>query len=147
MKLNTTNLREIKLGTPIIAPGIYFARIMKATVNPNKANTGTNLDLELQLHGEEVPLNAGGMVKNTGFRLFRTVSMVPTEKYDPNKSYKELSVAIKLGEDEDLELDALQNKDVKIKVKYVEAQGSYGEKNDIVGFLPIKDADSFNPSF
>jgi hypothetical protein len=143
MKLNSKSLDEVKLGNPIIAPGIYFGRIEKADLKENNAKTGWNLNIQFKLAGEELPANAGGMVKNNGMSLFRTVSLVPTDKYDPDKVIKEVSVAV--GHlSEDTEPSDLIGKSCKVRVKYVAAEGQYDEKNEIAGFLPIKESDGFN---
>ena len=107
------------------------------------------LDPVLVMHkdGREVE-NKGQMV------LTRYFSMVPTENYDPDKSVKELAVAIKHPPEQDLEVENLDGKIVMIKVEYKaatvltdaeKAQGkkAYGEGNDIKRVTPVPEDDQF----
>lgn len=146
MKLNTAALSTVSLGTPILAAGRYFARIEKLEEKPTKDQKGTYINISLKLHGEELPKHSGGSVKNTGFMVFRGVSQVPTEKYDPNKIWKEIANSVGYEGDE-LEESMLIGKDIAITITYRAAEGSYGEASEVTRFHKITDADNFNPSF
>lgn len=146
MKLNTAALSTVTLGTPILEAGRYFARITKLEEKPTKDNKGTYINLTLKLHGDELPKHEGGMVKNHGFQIFRGISQVPTEKYDPNKNWKELAMAVGYEGDE-LEESHLIDKDIAIVLSYRPAEGTYAASNDVARFQKITAADNFNPSF
>lgn len=155
MKLNTEALSNVKLGNPLLAAGTYYARVIKTELSPNKAGTGNNLNLQFKLHGDSLPLYEGGEYKNPGMVMFGTIGLVPSEKYNPNKNLKELAVAATGNKDFDGDITAnddgsvspFHGADIKIRVKYVPANGQYGEKNEVQGYLPILAADQFNPSF
>lgn len=146
MKLNTEALSQVKLGTPVLAAGLYFVRAHNAEIKPNKNQTGNNLHLQFKIHGAELPLHAGGETANDGFMFFHVISLEAKNGYNPNKSLKELADAVGFTGD-DIELETFLNKDLKVKVAYEPAKDSYDEKNSIKKFLPIKAEDNFNPSF
>jgi hypothetical protein len=146
MKLNTKSLAAVEIGIPVIAKGVYFARIVKTELKPNKSNTGNNLVIQCQLLEPTLFRNADATeFKNNGMKLTRNLSLVPTANYDPDKNLKELSVAIGNPSEKDLNMEDLLNKTCKIRVTVREkrqdpATGQeYPESNDIGGFSPIKD--------
>lgn len=144
MKLNTKALKEIELGVPVITDGVYYATVTKAEIIQNKSNTGNNLYLLFKIADPVVTKHDGTEVANRGqVVVSRYISLVPTNNYDPNVSLKELAVAIGVPEGEDLNLEDLQGKKVKLKVAYREAKGGYNESNDIKRFLPLKPEDNF----
>ena len=145
MKLNTAALSNVTLGTPVLAAGKYFARITKVEEKPTRDNSGTYINITCQLHGQELPLHSGGMVKNNNFNVFRGISTKVTENYDPNRMWKELAVAVG-HEGDELEDSHLIGKDVAINLTYKAAEGSFKEGNEIARFLPIKPEDQFNPT-
>ena len=143
-KLNTKALKEIELGIPVIASAVYFASISKAELKPNKSNTGNNLYLLFKIADPIVTKHDGTEVINRGqVVVSRYISLVPTDDYDPNIALKELAVAIGVPEGEDLNLEDLKDKKLKLKIAYREAQGQYGESNDVKRFLPLKPEDNF----
>jgi hypothetical protein len=140
MKLNTKSLADVTLGTPLLTEGTYFGKVLKADVKQNSKKTGNNLAVEVQVLDQEVvERDSGKVLQNTGgFRLFRYISLVPTETYDPNRNLKELAVACGLPEDlEDLDSNDLLEKVCKVVIKKKPADGQYAEGNDISGFKPV----------
>jgi hypothetical protein len=145
MRLNTKPLKDIEIGLPIIADGIYHARLQKAEVKENKAKNGNNLRVQLQILEPVVMTHDEKQINNMGNVIVsRYISLVETESYDPDRTLKELAVAIGVPEDEDLELEALVGKRLLVKVAYKPAEGSFGAGNDVKGFSPIKPEDTFD---
>lgn len=155
MKLNTKPLKDIEIGIPVLCAGVYYARVHKAELKPNKSGDGNNLVVMFKVLNPTVHLHATGEeLENRGqVVMTRYISLKPTDKYDPDKSLKELAVAIKHPETEDFELSSLEGKLLKIKVavsenRKDEATGNeYPPSNDIKGFSKIGDDDPFNPMF
>lgn len=143
MILNTKKLQEVEIGIPVIADAIYFASITKAEIKENKSRTGNNLVLQFKVLNTTVQGHDGREIANRGqVVLSRYISLVETEDYDPNKNLKELAVAIGVPEGEDLNLEDLQGKQLKLKVAYRPAEKGYNESNDVKRFLPIKAEDN-----
>lgn len=152
MKLNTKSLEQVEIGIPIVAEGIYHARIDKAEVKPNKRGDGNNLvvqfkilDNPLTLHKTGATIENKGQVVNT-----RHFSLVPTPDYDPDKSMKELAVAIKLPKENDLNVEDLKDKIVMVKMEYKAESdkpggGKYPDGNEIKRVTPVPEEDSFTP--
>lgn len=152
MKLNTTALSTVETGFPLLAAGRYFARIESLEEKSTKDQKGTYINIKLKLHGAELPKHSGGFVKNNGLCLFRGISQVTTYnddgsvKYDPNKNWKEVAIAVGFEGDEITPEDII-GKDIAIVVAYKAAEGSYREANEVSWFQKITDKDQFNPSF
>lgn len=143
MILNTKKLKEVEIGIPVIADAIYFALVSNAEIKENKLRTGNNLVLKLKVLNPIVQSHDGRDITNRGqVVLTRYISLVETEDYDPNKNLKELAIAVGVPEGEDLNLEDLQGKKLKLKVAYRPADGQYGESNDVKRFLPIKPEDN-----
>lgn len=143
MILNTKKLKDIEIGIPVIADAIYFAIVSKAEIKENKLRTGNNLVLQFKVLNPIVQSHDGRDITNQGqVVLSRYISLVETADYDPNKNLKELAVAIGVPEGEDLNLEDLQGKKLKVKVAYRPAEGGFNESNDVKRFLPIKAEDN-----
>lgn len=147
MKLNTKSLAEVEIGIPVLAAGVYHARMEKIEVKPNKRGDGNNLYIMFRVMDPEVPMHKdGSVVKNTGqCCISRYFSLTPSDSYDPDKAMKELAVAINLPPVSDLNVEDLANKLVNIKVAYKAAEGAYQEGNDVQRVTPIKTDDAFTP--
>jgi hypothetical protein len=151
MKLNTKALADVEIGIPVIADGVYHARMEKPEVKANKTGDGNNLVIMFRIldnpvflrkDGKEIANN--GQVVNT-----RYFSLKPTDNYDPDKNLKELAVAIRHPADKDLDVEDLKDKVVMIKVEYKEAteakdgKKGYPEGNDIRRITPVPEDDTF----
>ena len=151
MKLNRQALKDVEIGIPVIADGVYHARIDKVEVKPNKKGDGNNLVIMFRILDNPVTLHKDGKeVENKGQVVnTRYFSLVPSDNYDPDKNMKELAVAIKLPEGKDLELEDLKDKVVMVKVEHKpeekdEASGkTYPEGNDIRRITPLREDDNF----
>jgi len=143
MKLNTQPLSDVKVGQPIIADGTYFARL-KLTVGPNKAKTGNNIVVKARIISETLTRrDTSEEFQNKGITLTRWVSLVTTDNYNPDESVKLLALACG-HEGDDVELEDIDGKYVKINVGYAPASGQYNESNDIKKFVKIVPEDGFN---
>lgn len=139
MKLNTRALSEVESGFPIIADGTYNAKIHKVEVKPNKAGTGNNLKLLLQITDQTVVNYEGKEMQNrNNIFVTRYISLVPTDDYDPDRNLKELATAIGLPADEDLTTEALAGKELRVKVAYKAPEGQYPAGNDIRSFYALR---------
>jgi hypothetical protein len=151
MKLNTKSLGEVQLSTPLLAEGLYFVRIRPdgAKVEPNSAKTGNVLKLTLQLLNDTVnEYESGREVSNSGHQmtLWMNISLTETENYDPNRRLKELGLAVGIPEDQldDIELEDIVGKCMKVRLKHKPAQGEWDAKNEIARCLPIEESDNFD---
>lgn len=153
MKLNTKPLADIELGLPVVAAGVYYLRIAKAEVKPNKQGDGNNLYIMCKiLDNPVVQHKDGAEIQNRGQCIAsRYISLKPTDDYDPDKALKELSVAIKNTPESDLNLEDLLNKVVKGKLSVQPARKDentgkeYQESNSLDRFTPVADDDPFTP--
>lgn len=151
MKLNTKPLAGIEIGFPVIADGVYHARIEKVEVKPNKTGDGNNLVVNFKVLDPTVCLHKDGAeITNKGqINMIRYFSLKPTPDYDPDKAMKELAVAIKADPEVDLNDSDLKDKIVNISVTYKpeekdEKSGkSYPEGNNVSRVTPLKDDDTF----
>lgn len=132
MKLNTKPLAEVEVGFTNIQEGPYFVRIEKAEVKPNSKNTGNLLAMDLVvLNPTLLKYETGEPFENNNYKLFFNVSLVPTEKWDPNVRLREIADAIGNSPESDLMLEDLPGKIVKAIVKYRAAEGSYPARNEV----------------
>lgn len=153
MKLNTKGLANVEIGIPIIAEGVYHARIDKKEVKTNKTGDGNNLVLMFRILDNPVfSFKDGREIVNNGQCVCtRYFSLKPTDDYDPDKAMKELAVAIKLPEDADLNLEDLDAKIVMVKIEHKSEEKDaktgkiYPEGNDIKRVTPVPDDDNFTP--
>lgn len=150
MKLNTKALAQVEIGFPIIADGVYHARIDKVEIKQNKKGDGNNLNITFKILDNPVFLHKDAKeVENKGqVSIIRTFSLVPTDNYDPDKALKELAVAIKHPADSDLEESHLKDKMVMVKIEYKAPTekpggGTYPEGNDVRRVTPVPDEDNF----
>ncbi len=153
MKLNKKALAEVEIGFPVIAAGVYHARLDKPEIKDNKQKDGQNLVLKLTILDNPIMLHKDGKeIENKGrVKLSRYVSMKPTDDYDPDERMKELAIAIKHPPENDLLLEDLENKMVMVKVSYrperakkpEEGGGTYPESNEIDRISPVPPEDPF----
>lgn len=153
MKLNTAPLSGIEIGIPTIAEGNYHARIAKVEVKANKTGDGNNLVIQYKILDNPVlSYKDGKEIENKGQIVStRYYSLKPTPDYDPNKNLKELAVAIKHPEDQDLEETHLKDKMVMVKVvhkpeeKDEKSGKTYPAGNDVARVTPVPEDDPFTP--
>jgi len=153
MKLNTNNLKDVEAGFLVVAAGTYFAKVTSKKLEPNKTKTGNNLVIQVKLLDDTLIKFDGEKRENKGNALVsRWISMLPTDKYDPDRSVKELAIAS--GRDEKSE-DDFNLEDIAEYVKVVvdfEPAGKdpktgkmLPDRNGISKFLPILPSDNFTP--
>jgi len=164
MKLNTKTLTEVELGIPIIAEGVYHARMSKQSgkdwVQANKRGDGNNLVIMFRILDPIVMSRKDGKeVQNRGqICLTRWFSLVPNEKFDPDQGMKELAVAIKHDQTQDFgteALDAFGDGVVMVKVGFQEEQKAdpnsnppkkaYPAGNTVERVTPLPEDDAFTP--
>jgi hypothetical protein len=156
MKLNTKALADVEIGIPLIAEGVYHARIVKEKlqVKPNKRGDGNNLVVQYKILDNPVYLHKDGKeIENKGQVVStRHYSLVQTADYDPDQNMKELAVAIKNPPDKDLEVEDLGDKLVMVKIIVKPARKGddgkdYPEGNEVQRVTPVKDDDTFTTPF
>lgn len=151
MKLNTKALADVEIGIPIIAEGIYHARIDKVEIKSNKRGDGNNLVLQFKildnpifLYKDNKEIENRGQVVST-----RYIGLVPSEKRDPNQDLKELAVAIKHPPESDLNESDLKDKLVMVKIgwkdksKDEKSGKEYPAGNEVLRITPVPDEDHF----
>jgi hypothetical protein len=152
MKLNTKNLKDIEIGRPVLSKGTYFARRRSAKIEPNKAKTGNNLVIEFQVLNDELVTHDGNKVDNRGQCVYtRWISLVPTDKYDPDQAIKELALASGRDKDDDRDFgleDIAEFMKIGLSVRAAGPDKDGIQRpasNDIDRFYPITPADNFTP--
>jgi len=157
MKLNTKSLADVEIGIPVIADGIYHARIEDPKVGPNKRGDGNNLVLKFRILDNPVFLHKDGkeVVNNGQVVIMRHIGLTPTENRDPDKDMKEIAVAIKLDPTKDLTVEDIKDKVVMIKVEHKPATEAnptanpptkaYPEGNEVRRITPVPADDTFTP--
>lgn len=161
MKLNTKALAQVELGIPVIVEGVYHARIEEPRrddkgntwIKPNKQGTGNNLVVMYRILDPLLVSHKDGKeIENKGqICLSRYYSLVPNETsgYDPDKSMKELAVAIKNPPENDLNVEDLGNKIVMVKIGVKEEEKdektgkTYPMGNEVNRATPVPDDDTF----
>lgn len=153
MKLNTNNLKDVEAGFLVVAAGTYFAKVTSKKVEPNSAKTGNNLVIQTKLLDNELIRFDGEKRENKGNAIVsRWISLVKTDKYDPDRVIKELALAS--GRSESSE-DDFNVEDIAEYLKVVvdfEPAGkdpktgkNQPDRNIISKFLPITESDNFTP--
>lgn len=151
MKLNVKSLKDVEIGIPVVTAGVYHARFDKVEVKPNKAGTGNNFVTMVKLLDPTIVLHKDGSeVSNKGqFVLTRHIGLVPSADYDPDQKIKEIAVAIKHPEEQDLNVEDVSNKLCMVKVgvrlerKDEKTGQTYPVSNEIERYTPIKEDDTF----
>lgn len=137
MKLNTKNLSEVSLGTPLLEESFVRLRLNSREVVPNSRNDGMILKLTWNITDPEVRGYADGKVyqnPNAQFTLWDNVSLLETDNYDPNRRLKEISIALFSDEDAptDLELEHLiVGAEVGAKIRHQPEKDGYAARNTI----------------
>src|SRR5690606_7798246 len=92
------DLSHEQTGMPLLKPGNYLVRWADSKIEPNKKQTGNNLNLIFETVEPAETLD--GKELKPGFKLFHTVSLVPTDKYRPQQNLaalKQCFTGIKAG--------------------------------------------------
>ncbi len=152
MKLNTKPLAGIEIGIPVLAAGVYHARIDKVEVKQNKSGDGNNLYIMVKILDSAVVSHSGKEIENKGQCVCsRYISLKPTPDYDPDQRLKELAVAIRHPEDQDLEVEHLKDKLVMVKLSVRDARKDevtgreYPQSNELDRVSPVPEGDTFTP--
>lgn len=128
MGLNTKNLKEVETSQPVIEDGLYHARL-KCEQQENKAKTGMNLVVDHEIID---PANRKDTGEPVGRKIIirQYVSLVETEKYDPNENLRRIAEAIGHNLEEELEESHINGAVCRVKVGS-ESDEKYGEQNRI----------------
>jgi hypothetical protein len=152
VKLNTKNLKDIEIGRPLLAKGTYFAKVKSKKLEPNAAKTGQNLVLEFQVLNDDLVTHDGKKIDNRGQCVYtRWVSLVPTDKYDPDTAIKELALASGRANDDDSDFgvdDITEFMKIGLTVREAGPDRNNVHReasNDVSRFYPIKAEDNFTP--
>lgn len=152
MKLNTKNLKDIEIGIPVLSKGTYFAKVRSKKIEPNKTKTGNNLVVQFQVLNDELISNDGNKVENRGQCVYtRWISLVPTDKYDPDQAIKELSVASGRAKDDERDFgleDIAEFMKIGMTVRPAGPDKDNIQRpaaNNIDRFYPITPEDNFTP--
>ena len=77
---------------PVLAAALTELNIAEAKVESNKKQDGSNLNL---VFTTTVPLQStDGKTINPGWKLFHTISLKPTEKYNPKENLAKFKLAV-----------------------------------------------------
>lgn len=136
----TEDLSDVSTAMPLLKEGLYDLTLAGAEVKPTKDGTGNNLSLTWKT--TKVAQDTKGEAIQTGFPLYDTIGMTPSDAYSPENIKRRLAaVAQALGVKTLQPFDALVGKVAKIKViieperKDPKTQRTYDASNRIKQYL------------
>lgn len=129
------DLSNTDTSMPVLIPGPYALRVNKMEVKNSKTagkEGNQNLNIELVI-AEPGQTTTGKTVSN--FKVFHTISLTPSEKYDPAQKlaqFKEAVLGTKEGSFKPFEQYYGQTVVVQL---IVESSAQYGDQNKIKSFI------------
>ncbi len=129
------DLSNTSTSMPVLAPGPYALRVNKMEVRNSKTagkEGNKNLSIELVLTEPAQTIDGKTLTK---FSVFHTISLTPTEKYDPTGNlakFKEAVLGTKAGAFAPFEQYYGQTVMVQL---VVESSVQYGDQNKIKSFI------------
>jgi len=135
--LLNSDLSNEKTSMPVLAATLTELTIAEAKVEQNKKQDGSNLNL---VFTTTVPLQStDGKTVNPGWKIFHTISLKPTDKYNPKENLARLLEAAtgsKTGAFSAFLPSAVGCK-VMAQLK-PDSDPTYGDKTVIARFVPRK---------
>jgi len=86
------DLQNISTSAPILRPGVYTLALHEVEVKENAKGTGKNLNLVFVTVDPAFTLDDKEL--KPGYKVFHTVSLVPTDKYDPKQNLAKLKLSL-----------------------------------------------------
>lgn len=130
-----TNVSDIDTSFPRIVAATYDLRVKELELKPNNAQTGNNIAVVLETTSNTT--DTEGKPVASGFTIRHNISLVKTEKYDPNKAVATFMKCFKLtgspkafADNPNMALGAVG----ACKVKIQKATDQFGERNAIAQF-------------
>lgn len=146
IKLNTKNLKDVVLGTPLLAETVYTGKIDPASVEikENKNKDGNVLKFKVVIQDEILQGYQDGKEYDNRAKwavVFVSISLVEKNSYDPNTRLKELGLSLGLESPEDIEdSDLKSGGEFKFTLKHKPAKDGYEAGNEIKRFIPAEEA-------
>lgn len=128
MALNTKTLKDVETSQPVIEDGIYHARL-SCVLKENNAKTGNNLVLTHEIIDPANRKDTGEPVGRS-IKITQYISLVPTEKYDPDENLRRIAEAVGHNLNEPLELEHIEGMVCRVVIGS-ESDEKYGEQNRI----------------
>jgi hypothetical protein len=129
------NLSNVDTSMPVLVPGPYVLSVSKMEVKNSKTpgkESNKNLNIELVLT-EPAQTTSGKTVSN--FKLYHTISLTSSEKYDPAQKLAQFKEAV-LGTKEGSFAPFEQYYGQRVSVQLVvESSVQYGDQNRIKSFI------------
>ena len=134
------DLEGIPTGMPIVKTGLADLVVSEIKSVANKQGSGTNINITLK---STDPLESvSGETIEKGFPFYFTISLTPTEKYDPKRRLKEFRLAATGNQTGEFwPLDQYKNKVVRVKLD-IQAESTdpntgetYPERNKVSRFI------------
>ena len=151
MKIETSNLKTVERGFPIIAAGVYTAQV-EVEIKESKTlddfgNPKNNLVVTATILDEELPKKDGTMMKNNGMKLNSYIGLTLTEKYTQDildARVADLVAAVAESDDDMMEeMDTEVFNDTarycKIQIIVDPAKNGGLERNSIKRFIRLTD--------
>lgn len=146
IKLNTKNLKDVVLGTPLLAETIYTGKIDPASVEikENKGKDGNVLKFRVVIQDEILQGYQDGKEYDNRAKwaaVFVAVSLVEKNGYDPNTRLKEIGLALGLDPEADIEdSDLKSGVEFRFTLKHKPAKDGYDAGNEIKKFISAEEA-------
>jgi hypothetical protein len=140
------DLSTVRTAMPVLKPALHEAVVKNITIESNKAQTGSNMNLEYTLTNQAEAVD--GKIINPGFTVFDTVSLVrtfkedgTTVKYEPMSRLVEIYEAITGEKSGTMTARALVDnlttfigRKIAFRTK-VESDAQYGDKTRIAKYV------------
>lgn len=121
-------LLEADTSKPLLSEGVYKVSVTNVRIEPNKAGTGNNLNIQLRLEQEGNSIRGDKVYP--GFVLFDIISLTRTEKYDPAKRVALFQECFLGGREQPFNAEHMLGKTGMAKVSIQSSEG-YPDKNSV----------------
>lgn len=140
--LDNVDLTTLDRSRKVVKGGTYDVTIQKIEVkdtNPTAKNPkkGKRIAITLALN-TKAELNEGGGVVDPGFLIFDSISMTPTDKYNPLERLADIQLATYGAQKVGFKVPDYIGRRAMVKIK-IEDSEDYGEQNRVTRWLPLKD--------
>lgn len=136
-QLNVLDLSKTDTSYPTLAEGLVRVTLQDLLIKPNKAGTGNVLHVKMALHSEAKLDN--GQPAHPGLVFTETVSLVPTDNYDPTVNLAKIQLCF-TGQKGKMDWNSLKGQWGDVRVK-IDDHPDYGKRNR-VGTWIAKSAES-----
>jgi hypothetical protein len=136
--LNTLDLTNTDTARPVLKEGAYKFKLLRMDLKEQKSGKGKNLIIVVGLD-QEAPSTEGRII-NAGFQHSETISLVPTENYNPAENLARVQECF-LGRKGKFNASELLGMQGMVRMR-IEDSKEYGKQNRVtwVKAKPVGDA-------